>query len=234
MLVTDLYDISRSQTNTTSAQFSDTNLLKYANLVYHDLENAIVNKLDEDFFYNEYTTDLVDWQSTYSEEVASATNKWFKKILRVEIKRDDDDDYRDLLNKNSVKNLWDSQDFISEEYNKLDWFWDYKFWKLFIYPEPDDDVTDWLKLYVIEALKDLNNTNTAETYIFPWHSELRQYHYLISIWIKQYIYKERQLFNESNQAEAEFIRKKQEMLSNLTNKKSSPMVMDLPSSGNFR
>jgi len=55
----DIIDLSRNLTYKTSDQVSDTNLIKYTNINYRQLVRKIINDVNEDFFYEEWTTDLV-------------------------------------------------------------------------------------------------------------------------------------------------------------------------------
>jgi hypothetical protein len=59
MTVSEIISFLRTQTNTSSGQLTDTQLLSYLNIAYHDLENAIQRYVKEDFFWNRYTSDVV-------------------------------------------------------------------------------------------------------------------------------------------------------------------------------
>jgi len=71
--VNDLITLSRTLTNTTSTQVSDADVLTYMNIVYHDLEEAIVAQVNEDYFYDYLTTDSVIDQSEYQLKTSTAT-----------------------------------------------------------------------------------------------------------------------------------------------------------------
>ena len=51
---------------------------------------------------------------------------------------------------------------------------------VFVYPTPTNSVTNGIKIQGIVNLIDLD-TSDIETDIFPNHTELRQWHYLISM-----------------------------------------------------
>ena len=54
-----LLDFLREQTGTTTLNLSDTVGMRYLNIAYHDVENAIVSDVAEDYFWNVSTTSLV-------------------------------------------------------------------------------------------------------------------------------------------------------------------------------
>jgi len=151
------------------------------NIAYHDLENAIVDRVGEDYFWDIFTTDTVVDQNEYTHPVNSATVEWIKKIQRAEVKWSATDDYHTLLRLDTIKNYdysdWYLQAYM-EEWNGL---WEVREWSIFIYPKPSEAVSSGLKMHAIVSLIDLVSWG-AETTIFPWSSELRQYHHLVSLW----------------------------------------------------
>lgn len=60
MTINDVRGLARLLTYTDTINLSNTDALKYLNIVYKDIENKIVSKVNEDFFYEEWTFDLVD------------------------------------------------------------------------------------------------------------------------------------------------------------------------------
>jgi len=66
MVITDIATYTREQTGVTVQNITDPQLYRYLNIAYHEIENAIVTDLNEDFFWNEMTFDLVNWQAEYA------------------------------------------------------------------------------------------------------------------------------------------------------------------------
>lgn len=186
MIYTDITAYIREQAHVSSSNYSDSSLLKYANPVYHEIENVIVTEVDPDFFYSEFQTNLVSWTNEYTSQVNTATADWFKKISKVEVKWSDNDTYRSLLDDNAIQNFRYSEDYIKAQLPKSQWFWEYKRWNFFIYPTPTNNVTNGIKIYIVKSLKDLT-TSSVEADIFPWQSILRQFHYLIALWTIPYV-----------------------------------------------
>lgn len=58
MLITDIATYIREQTGVTSTNVTDSQLYRYINISYHEIENAIVTNLNEDFFWNEIKGNL--------------------------------------------------------------------------------------------------------------------------------------------------------------------------------
>jgi len=73
MTVAELITLIRDQTKTSSTNLSDAKIISYMNIAYHDLENAIVDRVGEDYFWDIFTTDTVVDQNEYTHPVNSAT-----------------------------------------------------------------------------------------------------------------------------------------------------------------
>ena len=58
MLITDIASYIREQTGVNSTNVTDPQLYRYINISYHEIENAIVTNLNEDFFWNEIKGNL--------------------------------------------------------------------------------------------------------------------------------------------------------------------------------
>jgi len=74
MTITQLIDLLRNQTYVKSTQMDDDELLTYLNLAYHDIENTIVSQVNEDFFYQQWKTNLIDNQNEYTFQGSTATS----------------------------------------------------------------------------------------------------------------------------------------------------------------
>lgn len=70
MTITDIATYIREQTGVTAINIDDPQLYRYINISYHEIENAIVTNLNEDFFWNEMTFSLVANQSEYTLDTA--------------------------------------------------------------------------------------------------------------------------------------------------------------------
>lgn len=229
MQYTDITAMGREQAFVNATDWSDSRLLKYANLVYHDLENAIVTSIDEDFFYWIFETELTDWVNEYTEQTATASVDWFKKVWKVEVKwKTTDTDYQNLYPNDRI-NFEQSTDWLENNLNPENWFWEFKKGRLFIYPTPTETVANWLRFMVIKALKDLTIAS-VEADVFPNQSELRQFHYIIALWLTQYIFRAKWMFDEAGIWEGKYEQEKGKMIRYLTDVNYEPMEWVKPSS----
>lgn len=87
----------RNQTGVSSTNIADSVVIDYLNIAYHKIENEIVDKVDEDYFWDIFTTDTVLSQNEYPLQTSDATTQGVKRIVNVEVKRDDADTYHTLL-----------------------------------------------------------------------------------------------------------------------------------------
>lgn len=65
MNVATVLTVSRENTGTDSINMPDTPLMRYANIVYHDIEAKIVSYINEHVFYKKLATDTVANQEKY-------------------------------------------------------------------------------------------------------------------------------------------------------------------------
>jgi len=178
MQITDIFNYSREQANVSSTDYTDAKLLKYANRRYHEIENAIKKYVAQDYFFDIYTVDTVANQNEYTFETSSATQVGMLDVIRLEIKRATTDTYYTLLKPGALDD--NTTDKIEDIQPKENGFYEVKDSSVFIYPTPLNTVTNGLKMQSIVNLIDLTATD-AETLLFPRHTELRQYHYIIAL-----------------------------------------------------
>ena len=146
------------------------------------MENAIKKMVAQDYFFDIYTVDTVANQNEYSFETSTSTQVGMWDIIRLEIKRASTDTYYSLLKPSALDDR--TTDELEALTLKDDWFYEVKDSSVFIYPKPTVWVTNGLRMQSIINLIDLTATDT-ETLIFPRHSELRQYHYVMALWVMQ-------------------------------------------------
>lgn len=223
MTVPNIIDLARALTHTTSTQVTDAQALVYLNIVYHDLENTIVTDVNEDFFWDKLTTDLVAWQNEYVLPIASATVNWVRKISSASIKWTNDYTEYVKLNADSTNNSAYTIDQLRDNTDIWNWFYELREWSVFIYPKPESEIVWWLQLNTILALKDLTGTDT-ETEIFPNQSTLRQFHHILAIWMKQYIYSQQREFWEKDNAVQEYEALKMKTVNYLQDRNNSPVI----------
>lgn len=229
MNVSTILQLARETTNTSSAMtnLSDSSLLPYLNIVYHDLEDAITAKVDSDYFVKEFYTNTIEGQERYQMREATSTQQWWKRLLEVGIKRDNDQDYYKKLpivdsNQDDVFSDKDKAERIES-----DWSVDVIGKYMFVYPAPTTAVTQWLYVLASTTMIDLL-VAWSESDIFPDNPELRNFHQLLVIGMKRWIYQLKWQVNEKNDASNEYEMEKRRMVMSIRNRTSQPVTMTLP------
>ena len=102
-----------------------------------------------------------------------------------------------------------------------------------MYPTPQENVTNGLKVYAVKALIDLV-AGSAETTIFPKHMELRQYHHLVALGAVPYVLRHRNVdIGLINNAQAQYENELYKMINQLNSKYNDPQEIFLPSAENY-
>lgn len=210
-------------------KFTDANLLKYANIAYHQIENKVVSDVNEDYFYEIWTTDLVSWQNEYTFEPSSATAVWMKKLERMEVKWSTDDTYYKEVNPRTINNTWYSSDELKAKLTTQQAFFEIRDSSVFLFPSPVNNVNNWLRLISIVNLIDLTATDT-ESLIFPQHTELRLYHQIIAYWIVPFIFRIQWKPEEAQIAQNYYKLELQNMIKELRERYTAPVEGKLPNS----
>lgn len=73
MTVDNIITLLRDQSQTTTSNVDATTILRYTNIAYHNLENEICDKVNEDYFWDLFTTDIVADQNEYVLQANSST-----------------------------------------------------------------------------------------------------------------------------------------------------------------
>lgn len=225
MDVTALENFLSAQTGTEESQLKLT-FLDYLNIWYKKLWNDIIEARWEDYFYDYFQANTVVWQTEYTLPQSSSIKQWFKRVISVEVKRSALDQYYTLLTNNNNTEYKQSLDYLEVNLPKTQWIYDIKDSSLFIYPSPVENVTNWLRLQALVWPIDLIAGGWEDS-IFPKHTELRDWHYIIWLAAKSYVFQEKLLYNDKNNAEIEYQTEKERMLRSITTKKW-PVVWQLP------
>lgn len=227
MIVSKGIEYIRKTCGAENDNITDQEILDFGiNPTYHDIENEISSRVWEDYFYEYFKTDIIQNQNEYSFEMSSPTNEWVKKVISVEVKWDDISNYEMLLPLRANTNDRLSLNQLSSI--SIDsWFYDIKDSSIFLYPTPKTTVANWLKMQAIINLTDLT-LSSIETDIFKWSTDLRQYHTLIYLWAKTYIYTRRQEFDNVAQSRNEYNIELNKMIQQLQTRYIWPIYQRTP------
>lgn len=176
--IKDYLERARKETNTSIYQVSDVELLDFLNRRRNEIVNELISKVNEDFFFEIFTTDLVAGQNEYSLQKCLTDQEGMKKIISLEIKSEDGRPYM-LIPKRGMNSLGlplDELNTMSENQS----FFDIKDSSIFLYPAPKESVQNGIRGQAITSVRDLKLTDDEEA-IFPGHSDLRDFYELIYI-----------------------------------------------------
>lgn len=223
---TDITNRAREQTGKSNSwSFSDANLLKYVNRRYHTIENQVKDMIAEDYFFNIFTAPTVAGQNEYDLKASASDAEWMSRVISVDVKWSSADDYYTLVN-NAVID-WYTDDYLASNLSQDKGFYKIQDSSVFIYPTPTVSVDAWYRVKAIITQPDLSITS-EETDIFPRHTELRQFHYVISLWVIADILGIDWKENEKNIAEQRFDLEVDKMLRTLWSRKYSSVEQTLP------
>lgn len=196
--------------SSSNPSFTDSALLKYANIARHEIENSIVTRVDEDFFYRTFKVNTTANEYEYNFQTSTSTQIGMKKILSAGIRYATDTIYYQPIYPCPTKDFNKYIDELKATQSTSQAFFTLKNSSLFVYPAPTESVTNWLTVEAIVTLPDLTTTST-EADIFP-NSELRDYHYIIALGIVPYIHKILKQWTDVNIANSEYAKAMEKML----------------------
>ena len=168
MDVNSLVSLTQTLSGVTSSQVSDTITLQFVNLAYHEVEELIRNDIDEDYFYDYFTTDTILNQSEYnfSSIAPTALLPGILKIISVGVMYSNADTAYRTVRAFGSGSLYSTPEYTQVNQPNTDPFYIYKDNSLFLYPYPDNDgntalvtgdvvVTDGLRVHCSVSLIDL-------------------------------------------------------------------------------
>jgi len=192
----------------THTDLSDADAYIYLNIAQKQVWNDVVD-LDKNYWWDWWNTDLLEDRSEYflkepnAAEVAQRDKWWQLKIERVFVKYNEADthikcDIKDFDNLDEPLEYYKTnqpytQPFVILADNSI-----------FVYPQNDADVTDWILLEGTRKPynRDATTTSSADVLI----PELAQE--LVMLRARPYVYEAQQLWNEKANAEADYERER--------------------------
>ena len=218
----------RDDISTDEFQTPDDIALVWLNRVYRDLINDIRQKINEDYFYNEWKANTVINQREYTlvqrwTIIEWIPQDWMNKIKWISVKYKSTDTEYTKLRPETLSNLDNDLSWYETNQPASDWFYIISDKSVFIYPVPTEAVINWIKFYWIADPLDLTLTSTENDIKIPL-----EYHDLLLLWMQQYYFKRNNMINEKNDAKIEYQNEKQRMLSDLTDRIITPLISVMP------
>ena len=205
MTIQDLLVEAYEDTNTSIANYPYTKGLKKLNEIYSEMYRMIVTT-QEDYFWTYWTTDLQQWAREYKVEREWTSYEdpdtwdtvyvpWIEKVKKVVIRTN--------------VGWTDEVSYELPELSDLEEAFGYKWWKLkdnhiFLNWTPEKDIENWLEIQWIQNINPVEATDNIEDAIFPWHSDLKQFHKVLMDWLRAELWEHKQDFEKSDRAKARY------------------------------
>lgn len=183
-----------------TSQLPDATAVLYMNQWYHAVKRAIID-LKEDYFW-----DIIELDATVADQNEYAIPTWLSgnfdkldKTLRVSVKYGATWDYYPC-EKVYPYQLDKDLDWYATNQSTTKPFFFIADNSYFIYPTPTEAVTDWLKVYGIKNLIDIDE-NTTEANIFGGKIH-KEYFYIIALYMRYMYYMSRGVDFKADKIEA--------------------------------
>lgn len=202
MTIQDLFIEAYEDTNTSTANYPYSKALTKFNEIYSEVWRMIVTT-QEDYFWTYWTTDLQEWAREYKVEREQTSYEdpdtwdtiyvpWIAKVKKVIIRKDEENSYE----------LPELSDL--EEESWLKW-WKLKDNHIFLNRTPEETIEWWLEIQGIQAINPIDDLTTEiEDAIFPWHSDLKQFHKVLMDWLKSELREHKQDFEKADRMKARY------------------------------
>ena len=200
MTIQDLIVEAYEDTNTSTANYPYTKGLKKLNEIYSEMYRMIVTT-QEDYFWTYWNTDLQQWSreykverewTTYTDEQWVEHNvPWIEKVKKVAIRTDDENSYELPELSDLEESMWMKGWKLKDNHIFLNW-------------TPEKDIENWLEIQWIQNINPVEATDNIEDAIFPWHSDLKQFHKVLMDWLRAELWEHKQDFEKSDRAKARY------------------------------
>ena len=213
MTLQDLFVEAYEDTNTSTANYPYTKALTKFNEIYSEVYRMIVNT-QEDYFWTYWNTDLQEWAREYKVEREETTlldengnpvlddqgNEikvpWIAKVKKVII-------WNTEWYSQEIPELSDLEESYWLKWRTL------KDNHIFLNWTPEETVENWLEIQGIQAINmipsdaNLSQVN-VEDVVFPWHSDLKQFHNVLKDWLRAELWEHKQDFEKADRCKARY------------------------------
>lgn len=201
MTIQDLLEEAYEDTNTSIANYPYTKGLKKLNEIYSEMYRMIVTT-QEDYFWTYWTTDLQEWAREYKVEREWTSYEdpdtwdtvyvpWIEKVKKVIIRTDEENSYELPELSDLEESMWMKGWKLKDNHIFLNW-------------TPEKDIENWLEIQWIQNINPVEATDNIEDAIFPWHSDLKQFHKVLMDWLRAELWEHKQDFEKSDRAKARY------------------------------
>lgn len=198
---TAIYNRSLRLSHTNSADYTTSQASEDLNLRYQDLIDRITNVTKGDYFWDLWETDTVVNQSEYVVEKLgiSPDDLDIKKINKVFVKYQSTDTYYTRLNYVNPNSLENHPDYYKANQPEIAPFFYIQDNSIFIYPAPEEVVTNGLQIFCIHKPADITTSTSEDDIELP-----AQFHRILVLGMVADVYYSQGKINEANDAENKY------------------------------
>lgn len=202
---------ARLQSGTDSTNYTDAQGIVDFNAVYQDVISDIISDVDENHFWNEIKTDVVNGQNEYTvDDTQTSPNYRVDRINKVSVKYSDTDSYYVPATRISPRDMAYDSDWYEANQPKTAPVYYVADNSVFLFPKPGADVTAGLKIEVILQPVDLVIGDTEASVVIP-----PRFHKVLVQGIRQRIFASRMMLAEEQGAIAIYDKMKRDMVSQM-------------------
>ena len=223
MTVAEIYALARTLTGTDSTGLPDATAQSLVRIVYRDLVNSIKTQLNEDFFYDEWTTGTVAAQREYVMPARTSSVAGCNKVLGVSILPSSTATGYVKCREMSIGALPDDLSSYSTEQPDTDPFYVISDNSIFLYPTPAESVTGGLKIYGVADPIDISTGGAESTVKIPL-----EHHEAIAHGLAYWHFTTQQRTERALEAKQRYDEAKRYMISSLTDRTTTPKEGVLP------
>lgn len=229
MNVTDILDMARDLTHQTVSQMPNPILIKYLNIVKNNFFSYLITSVDENYNWNYFSWDLVVWQDEYLFPAVAHDSTWLLKIQELYINYDWKTYENWALKYVKVIEVWQAEltmpwDYYVNKQSEEDPIFYIADNSVFIAPAPKLAIVNWIRVKWIQNIPDYTEATTEAELKIPL-----PYQDILVQWILPYIYKRIWNQQKSTFEMSEYIRQRKDLVEQLSNRKTWPHFMTLPS-----
>ena len=193
--------------------FTDTLLLRYLNIEYHENEDLIATHIKGGRYFTTLTFNLVEWTTTYVLPKTSSTEQWLKEIHRVEILVNGQ---WKVLKERKLSNL---------QYNPIEYLDSYfiKWSSIELVWTWHKTQTWWLKIHGTTDIANLTLSTTEDNIDIPY-----DWWYVLAMWIVPYIHAIERRYDEEANARQRYKSKLREKIATAKMKRYQTIYKDNP------
>lgn len=224
----DILDLIRDQSYQTTSNLPDATLIKYLNIVKNEFFSYLITAVDENYNWDYFNADTVVGQTEYTFPDVAYDTAGLIKVKEVLINYDwETYDNGNLIykkarqiNRSTLKYDWDY--YVNNQNPDYPIFYVAER-SIFIAPTPTVVTTNWIRMIGIRNIPDYTVSTTEADLRIPI-----TYQHILIQWVLPYVYKRKGEIDKANFEQSEYIRKRSDIIKELSDRVISPTTMRLP------